>query len=93
MVQTKPEGAAAALQGMAQRQDQTSFLPAITAPTLIIVGSEDKITPVGEAELMHRAIAGSRLEIIEGAGHVSNIEQPEKFNRALGSFLRDVETA
>jgi pimeloyl-ACP methyl ester carboxylesterase len=42
---------------------------------------------------MHRAIAGSRLEIIEGAGHVSNIEQPEKFNRALGSFLRDVETA
>lgn len=91
IVETAPEGAAAALRGMAERQDQTSFLSRIIAPTLIMVGSEDALTPVAEAELMHREIGGSRLQILEGAGHMSNIENPEDFNRALIKFLRDVE--
>jgi 3-oxoadipate enol-lactonase len=91
MLKTDPKGAAAALRGMAQRKDQTSFLSRIIAPALIIVGSEDAITPVADAELMHREIGGSRLQILEGAGHVSNMEQPEEFNRALVKFLRDVE--
>jgi len=91
MVKTEPEGAAAALQGMAQRQDQTAFLSRIISPTLIIVGREDSLAPVADAEIMHREIGGSRLVIIEGAGHVSNIERPEEFNRAFVKFLRDVE--
>ena len=91
MLKTKPEGAASALRGMAQRHDQTSFLTRIIAPTLVIVGRDDKITPVQEAERMHREIGGSRLEAIEGAGHVSNLEQPEQFNRALLKFLHDME--
>ena len=85
---TKPEGAAAALRGMAARSDQTDFLASILAPTLIIVGSEDQLTPPKDAELMHREIRGSRLEVIEGAAHVSNLERPEEFNRALMEFLR-----
>lgn len=91
ILKTKPEGAAAALRGMAQRRDQTSFLSRVVAPALIVVGREDMITPLAESELMRREIGGSRLEVIEGAGHVSNIEQPEKFNSALGKFLRDLE--
>lgn len=91
MVETDSEGAAAALRGMAQRQDQTSFLSRIIAPTLIIVGSADALTPVADAELLHREIGGSRLHIIEGAGHVSNMDRPEEFNRALTKFLNDVE--
>jgi 3-oxoadipate enol-lactonase len=91
MLKMDPKGAAAALRGMAQRNDQTSFLSRIIAPALIIVGSEDAITPVADAELMHREIGGSRLQILEGAGHVSNMERPEEFNRALVKFLRDVE--
>lgn len=91
MVGTDPEGAAAALRGMAARQDQTSFLSRIIAPTLIIAGSKDALTPVADAELMHREIGGSRLQIIEGAGHVSNLERPEEFNRAFVKFLSDVE--
>ncbi|MEP6920391.1 MAG: alpha/beta fold hydrolase [bacterium] len=91
MAETDPEGAAAALRGMAQRQDQTAFLSRIIAPTLILVGKEDAITPVADAELMHREIGGSRLSVIEGAGHISNLEQPEEFNAALVKFLRDVE--
>jgi pimeloyl-ACP methyl ester carboxylesterase len=91
IVKTKPEGAAAALRGMAQRRDQTSFLSRIISPALILAGREDMITPLAEAELMHREIGGSRLVVIEDAGHVSNLEQPESFNRALTKFLRELE--
>lgn len=87
MASTNPEGAAAALEGMAIRQDQTSFLSQIAVPTLILVGSEDAITPPADAELMHREIAGSRLEIIKGAGHVVNLEKPEAVNAAVAKFL------
>jgi pimeloyl-ACP methyl ester carboxylesterase len=85
---TNPQGAAAALHGMAARIDHTDFLTRIFAPVLIIVGSEDRIAPPQDAGLMHREIGGSRLEVIEGAAHVSNIERPAEFNRALADFLR-----
>ena len=89
MLKTKPEGAAAALMGMTERDDQTSLLPNISAPTLILVGAEDAITPVADSEKMHQAIAGSRLVVVENAGHVSNLERTEKFNQALVDFLRE----
>jgi pimeloyl-ACP methyl ester carboxylesterase len=88
---TEPEGAASVLRGMAVRKDNTSFLSRIIAPTLILVGSNDAITPVADSELMHREIGGSRLRIMEGAGHVSNLERPEEFNRELVKFINDVE--
>jgi pimeloyl-ACP methyl ester carboxylesterase len=91
IVKTAPQGAAAALQGMAERPDQTEFLSSIIAPCLIIVGREDTLTPPADSETMHHEIGGSRLEIIEGAAHVSNIEQPEEFNRVLLKFLHDNE--
>ncbi len=91
MTTTKPEGAAAALRGMAVRRDQTEMLARVLAPALIIVGSEDAITPPSDAELLHREIRGSRLERLEGAGHVSNLESPEAFNRALTDFLSALE--
>ncbi|HJU94196.1 MAG TPA: alpha/beta hydrolase [Pyrinomonadaceae bacterium] len=89
MLKTKPEGAAAALLGMAERDDQTELLPRINAKTLIIVGAEDAITPVADSEKMHNAIAGSRLIVLENAGHVSNLERTGEFNEALMDFLRD----
>ena len=87
ILQTKPVGAAAALQGMAIREDQTEFLSQIIAPTLILAGREDAITPVQDSESMHRQIRGSRLVIIDNAGHISNLEQPESFNREVLDFL------
>lgn len=87
---TDPQGAASALRGMAARRDQTDFLAQFQPPTLIIVGREDAITPVSDSELMQREIRGSRLAVIEGAGHVSNLEQPAKFNEALGNFLNAI---
>lgn len=88
---TPPAGAAAALRGMALRRDQTNLLPNILAPTLIIVGSEDTITPPTDAELMRREIRGARLVVIAGAGHCSNLERADEFNEALRKFLIDIE--
>jgi 3-oxoadipate enol-lactonase len=87
ILSTKPEGAAAALRGMAVRSNQTELLTEIRVPVLILVGSEDAITPPADSRLMQSRIEGSRLEMIEGAGHVSNLERPEQFNRALLTFL------
>src|SRR5215204_2441428 len=53
MLKQKPEGAAGALLGMAERDDQTELLAGITAPTLIVVGAEDAITPPADSEKMH----------------------------------------
>src|SRR5215217_8306526 len=87
MLQTKPEGAAAALRGMAEREDQTALLPKITVPTLILVGAEDAITPVADSENMHHAIDNSRLVVLDHAGHVSNLERTLQFNDELLHFL------
>jgi 3-oxoadipate enol-lactonase len=89
MLKTKPEGAAAALLGMAEREDQTELLSRVTSPTLILVGAEDAITPVADSEKMRDCIAGSRLVVLENAGHVSNLERTEQFNEALLKFLRE----
>lgn len=87
ITQTDPNGAAAAQRGMAARRDYTDDLAQINVPTLIIVGREDSIRPVADAEFMHQGIRDSRLEIIENAAHMTNVEQPEAFNDALLSFL------
>jgi 3-oxoadipate enol-lactonase len=67
--------------------DLTDRLPAITAPTLIVVGEEDQGTPVAASRAIHERIAGSQLVIIKSASHLSNIEQPEQFTQALMRFL------
>lgn len=90
ITRSDPKGAAAAQRGMAARRDYSEDLPKIEVPTLIIVGREDSIRPVADAEFMHRGIHGSRLEIIEDAAHMTNIEQPERFNHALLGFLKQL---
>jgi pimeloyl-ACP methyl ester carboxylesterase len=75
---------------MALRRDQTDILPKMDVPVLVLVGSEDAVTPPSDAEAMHALIEGSRLQVIEGAGHVSNVEKPEEFDRALAEFLESL---
>ena len=53
----------------------------------MIVGDEDLATPVAAAEFLAQQIPDSRLEIIAGAGHLSNLERPEAFTAALTRFL------
>lgn len=82
-----PQGIAAAQRGMAERRDSTYILAAIDFPTLIIVGSEDGLTPVAEAEAIRDGIHGSDMRVIEGAGHLSNLEKPHEFNTILAEFI------
>jgi len=91
ILNTDARGAASALRGMAVRRDQTELLREINCPALVVVGSLDAITPPADAELLKREIRGARLEIIEGAGHVSNLERTAEFNSALEKFLRELE--
>ena len=58
-------------------------------PTHVVVGDEDRLTPPEMSRQMAARIPGARLTVIEGAGHLSNIEQPEKFNGAVLGFLMD----
>jgi len=81
------EGVVGALEAMMARPDSTPTLATIDVPTLIIVGEEDALTPPKEARTMHEQIAGSRLEILAGAGHVSNVERPAAFNHVASEFL------
>jgi 3-oxoadipate enol-lactonase len=76
-----------ASEAMISRAESTSLLQTIDVPTLIIVGEEDVLTPPKESRAMHAAIPRSRLEIIPGAGHVSNVERPAAFNQVLTEFL------
>lgn len=91
MVKTNPIGAAAALLAMAGREDHTTRLSEITVPTLIIVGSEDSITPVKDSQTMHEQISGSRLVNLPNAAHVSNLEQTGQFNRELLDFISSLD--
>jgi pimeloyl-ACP methyl ester carboxylesterase len=83
----KASSVAQVLATLASRRDSTPFLGEIQAPTLVIVGEEDVVTPLAAARVLAERIPGARLEVIAGAGHMSNLEQPEAFNHALESFL------
>ena len=60
-------------------------------PTLIVWGTHDHVIPVQHALDMHRAIAGSRLELFEGAGHFLHCEEPDRFVRVVHEFIRTTE--
>jgi pimeloyl-ACP methyl ester carboxylesterase len=87
------DGVIGALEAMMTRPDSEPMLPTIDVPTLIVVGEEDALTPVREARVMHAAIPNSRLEILAGAGHVSNVERPAAFNHVLSEFLSSLTLA
>jgi 3-oxoadipate enol-lactonase len=75
------------LKALAERSETCSTLPEINIPTLIICGREDEVTPLEQSEFLHTSIKASALHIIDDAGHVSNIEQPEEFNNEISKFL------
>lgn len=75
------------LHALAIRKETSAILTHIKIPVLILVGDEDKITPPEMAESMHKKIAGSQLNIIEHAGHLSNMENPFEFNYQIRKFI------
>ena len=81
------EGIAAASLGMAERPDASDLLPRLDIPTLVITASADTLIPPAATQATAEAIPGSEFRMIEGAGHLSNLEAPEAFNALLREFL------
>ncbi len=80
------------LTALAERSETCSTLSEIAIPTLIICGREDEVTPLAQSEFLHANINGSTLRVIDDAGHVSNLEQPQEFNKHLLDFLTHLNT-
>jgi pimeloyl-ACP methyl ester carboxylesterase len=79
---------AAASLGMPERPDSGPDLPGIDVPTLVVSGTADSLIPPHVTAEMADLIPGAEFVAIEGAGHLSNLEQPDEFNRLLGSRLQ-----
>ena len=62
-------------------------LAAIAVPTHFVVGEHDRLTTVSLAQAMAAEVSGAELTVIPGAGHLSNIENPDAFNRSVMDFL------
>ncbi len=83
-------GIANAMRAMRDRPDSSDVLPQIKVPTLVIVGSDDQLTPPAVAQSLAGRIVEARLEVIPGAGHISNLENPVAFNNAVETFLTSI---
>jgi pimeloyl-ACP methyl ester carboxylesterase len=85
------QGLAHAARGMLAQEGSRVIdgLAGIAVPTLVIVGDQDQPF-LAPCEYMAKKIPGARLEVIRGAGHSSNLDQPETFNRILRDFLSDL---
>jgi 3-oxoadipate enol-lactonase len=81
-------GIVGALAAMRERADSSAMLPELRGvPTLVMVGSEDRMTPPARASAMASAIPDARLIVVSGAGHLPTLEQPSIVTDALRAFL------
>jgi pimeloyl-ACP methyl ester carboxylesterase len=70
--------------------DTRAVLPHLAAPTLVLCGEHDGVTPPAVGTRLIAAIPDARLVTIPGAGHLAAVEQPERYNAAVREFLRGV---
>ncbi len=87
MSTSTPAGISAVQRGMAERPDSAATLATIDVPSLVVVGEEDTLTPVGDAEFLRSGIRGSRLKVIARAGHYSPLENAEDCTAVMREFL------
>jgi pimeloyl-ACP methyl ester carboxylesterase len=70
--------------------DFSAILPIVSVPTLVVWGEADSRSPLGAGEAIRDGIRGAEMVVIPGAGHVSNMEQPERFNSEVRTFLQNL---
>lgn len=68
--------------------DVLEQVPNITAPTLLMTGDEDVLTPLSYSHDLQRRIAGSQITMLQAAGHCMFLEQPARFTQVAADFLR-----
>jgi 3-oxoadipate enol-lactonase len=93
MASNPPAGFVGGLEAMKGRPDSLPRLGTIEAPTLVLVGEHDKPSPPGVVRVWQERIPGSRLVVVPGAGHLSNLESPDVFNAELTDFLDGLRPA
>ncbi len=88
-----PPGQRALLQAGFAEHDLRDVLPSIEVPTLLLYGEQDVRSPLSVAEEMHSKIPASKLVVLPGVGHMSDIEAPERFNAEVRRFLRSTNVS
>jgi pimeloyl-ACP methyl ester carboxylesterase len=91
MLESSPDGVVAALAAMRERPDSTDLLPEISVPVLVIGGEDDDLCPPEVMAAMAERMPDARHVTLTGAGHLSNLEDPDGFNAALGEFLAGLQ--
>lgn len=84
---TAPEGAAAALRGMAQRVDATAWLPHLRVPTLVVCGEEDVISTVTEMRQIATALPQAHWALVPACGHMAPLEDAPQVTQLIRTFL------
>jgi 3-oxoadipate enol-lactonase len=74
---------------LAEQRDRAA---GIRIPTLVLCGTDDRITPPALSTALTRLIPGAHYQAIERAGHLTNLERPEAFNTLVGAFIRGVDS-
>ena len=93
LLQTEPKVFAAQIDALLEFPDNLRFaLAEIHAPTLVITGSQDALTPVGDAEELAELIPGARITILSRAAHGVMVESPGAFNNTVLEFLATLES-
>lgn len=90
MLAQKPEGVTHALHAMGARPDSRGTLAALRAPTLVLVGQEDAVTPPESSKTMAAVIPGARYQVVQGAAHLAPMERADEVNEALVRWLREL---
>jgi pimeloyl-ACP methyl ester carboxylesterase len=85
--ETGPDIFVRQLRAIMSRRDSRPLLPAIAAPTLVLVGDEDRLTPPEQAREMAGLIPGATLVVVPECGHLSTLERPERVSEALRAWL------
>ena len=91
LLQASPEAFVAQVQAILDAPDDVRFeLCRVDVPALVITGSQDLLTPLGDAEELHELIPGSRLFELRGAAHALMVEAPNAYNAAVLGFLTEI---
>ncbi|PYC81573.1 alpha/beta hydrolase [Streptomyces tateyamensis] len=85
-----PAGVAWAQRAMAGRQAAFETLAALGVPAAVVVGQDDRLTPVADAEELADVLVDAELTVIPAAGHLAALEAPAAFNAAVNALLRRV---
>ncbi|AGH96608.1 alpha/beta fold hydrolase [Pseudobdellovibrio exovorus] len=92
ILENRPEDVTMTLGALASRRDSSSLLHRIHVPTLVLVGEDDRVTPVEVNRHLAENLPQAEFRIIPHAGHLPNIEQPDIFNYCVQDFFYRMKT-